>query len=219
MPNWCSTNVTIYSEDHNIINQLHDKLEEFIATASCDETKNNTSWLGNLLGHAGYSYSDIIAEKYGYPRGWIQYIDEPEKVPNTSYTSFYVDIEDAWGPHIRVWREFLNKMFPDVFIKLSWVAEEPGCAIYAKYDPEGLFYDNYAYSIDCSVPDESCYTKYPELQEGSDIYSSEEMHKIFGTNDLKAITARATEITSALEEEYGEGYIYVNQYEEAEEEC
>lgn len=212
MPNWCSTNVTLYAKDEAIIRELSELIGNYSKQSFCKETTGNANWLGNLLCHAGFDYSEVVAGKYGYPRGWIQWVDDVTINESTGYASFTIDIEDAWCPHIQVFREFVNKLYPNNCIHISWIAEEPGCELFQKYDPDNLFYSEYEYNVDIYVPEEKYYEKYPELSIENDGYTLNTLKQLFKLGDITAILDRAKAITEEMQSGCGEGCLNVNSY-------
>lgn len=216
MPNWCLSQIVVYSKNKYEIELFHDKLEE-VMSHKFDEKVGDPSWLGNLCIGAGYTYDETIADRAGYCRGWIQYISNIE-TNDEKFNYFYVDVEDAWEPHIKPWRSSIERLYPANNIKIAWIANECGCEIYQKYDPNGLFFSSAEYSMDCYCDNDEVYEKYPEIQEGCDNYTTAQLMKIFNLPDMESVIKRAEEITEAMEEEYGEGYVYIHKYEEMESE-
>lgn len=217
MPNWCATNIYFYSENKKEISDFCEKLTQFIKVPAHDKIHaSGSNWLGNMLCYAGYDYDKVVDGLYGYCRGWVQYIGDVEE--NSDYFAFAVDVEDAWGPHIEPWRYVLDGLNPNNTIKIAWVAEEPGCEVYVKYDPDGLFFGDYEYNMDCYAEDDEAFDRFPELRDGCDIYTAEELMKIFDLPDMDAVMKRAELINQALDDDYDYGYITIHRYEEADEE-
>lgn len=218
MANICSTELIIFHPERKVLEDLKSKLDKFIHIPAHESLSHNTYWIGNLLLHAGYNYTDIVNDKYGDTRSWVAYLGEIEQHITGGVYFFAVDLEDSWGPHIAPWRYFLNKLYPDAEIKLAWMAEECGCELYQKYDPDSLFYADYEYFVDCYVPDNSAYDKYPELVDEHRGYSADELREIFNVDDMDEIIATANSITEKLQEEYGDGFYNVNAFQVMEEE-
>lgn len=214
MPNICCTQVVIYSENKSVIHKLHAKLNAYIKTPANEDLSNNRNWLGNLLCNAGYDYSEVKDGKHGYCRGWVQYINEVEDNVATGYSSFSVDIEDAWAPNIEPWRKLITKLFPYHRVRLAWIGEEEGCEIYQKYDPDSLFFSDCEYFVDCYVGSAKAYKEYPELMDEHRGFTLQELQSIFQLDDIDAITARAEAIEEELQEKYGEGSYSIYPYEE-----
>lgn len=217
MPNWCSTSLSIYSTSHSEVKSLHDKLLEVIEKPF-DGNVQAANWLGNMCMHAGYTYEETIAEKAGYCRGWIQEVTNIKTNIAEGIYYFYVFVEDAWGPHIQPFRASINKLYPNNSLKIAWIANECGCQIYQKFDDSGLFFSDEEYCMDCYAPDNSVYEKYPEFREGCEDYTAGQLMDIFALPDMESVIKRAEKITEAMEDEYGEGYIYINRYEEVDSE-
>ena len=75
MPNWCNTHITFYAKNEVAVNDLHSKLMQY-SSVSYDK-KVDKSWLGNILLNAGVgTYDEILADKYGYCRGWVDDIGD-----------------------------------------------------------------------------------------------------------------------------------------------
>lgn len=213
MPNWCSTTIVIYSCNRSEVETFHDKLHEIISKPY-DSNVEAANWLGNMLMYAGYTYEETVAEKGGYPRGWINYIGDIETNDCEGVSYFYCDVEDAWDPHIKPWRCSIDKLYPNNNVKIAWLANECGCEVYLKYDLDGLFFSDSEYCMDCYCDNDTAYQKYPELQEGCEDYTAYQLMEIFELSDMNAVIKRAERITEALEDEYGEGYVYIHKYED-----
>ena len=144
--------------------------------------------------YSGFTYEETIAEKAGYCRGWIQDVTNIETNIAEGIYYFYVSVEDAWGPHIQPFRASIDRLYPKNGIKLAWIANECGCQIYQKFDDNGLFFSDEEYCMDCYVPDNSVYEKYPEFREGCEDYTAAQLMEIFALTDMEAVIKRAEEI-------------------------
>lgn len=214
MPNWCDTQIVIYSKNKSVIHLLHAKVKSFMTAPAYKGLSDNTRWIGNILCHSGYDYTDVCNGKYGYTRGWINNLNDVEDNADTGYSSFFLDQEDAWCAIIEPWRHIITKLYPYHDIKISWIAEEPGCDVYQKYDPDGLFFCDREYCVDCYVDSSEAWKEYPELMDEHRGFSLTELKTIFKLDTIEAITARAEEIEEEMQEKYGEGFYHINKYEE-----
>lgn len=139
MPNWCSTNITFYSENKNQIEKLHSVLDELDANETRLPNGFGNLWLGNIIDYFGENY------KGNQCRGEIAYFDEVRK--DEEYYCFEIQQMDAWCPQLDAWEIALSRAdFCDV--NYVYVAEESGCGIYVCSDTDGLFYgDKYVVDL------------------------------------------------------------------------
>lgn len=209
MPNLCHTHITFYSKNKVAVNDLHSKLMQYTAVSYNNEV--DKSWLGNILLNAGVgSYDEILADKYGYCRGWVEDIDDVER--SGGYYSFFVTVQDAWTPNTEPFYHLLKKLNTNE-IKMAYAAEEPGCEIYVKYDPDNLFYADCEYFVDCYFPEESDKIQYADIADVEGLQSWDNLCEAFKTDNWQEITAKADKITNTLQNEYGDGFVYVHKYE------
>lgn len=210
MPNWCHTNINIYSENLQVIFELHAKIKYFAATlchAACYEPR----WMGNLLMHTGCSLADIKAQKYGYVQGYIMDIDDCKV--EKGIASFSMDISDKWTPDIKAVTTLLKRLFPQEAINLAYTAEEPGLELFEKYDPDDLFYNNYEYYVDYDLPDEDCLALYPEIIQEPGVHTMLDLISAFGTDSFENIERRCGQITEELLKKYQDGCYAIHRYE------
>lgn len=119
MPNWCRTDITIISNESDLIhkemmNAADGRYENIVKSDfGCD-------WLGNLLLHIGYDKDEV---DYGDVRcrGWIDY-------SNVSGSSVRIQTHSAWGPHVLCIEKFAKHY--DENAEVIYVAEESGCELY-----------------------------------------------------------------------------------------
>lgn len=218
MPNWASTEIYIYHEDKTLITEIQNKILRFSSVLASEKMAPDCSWLGNIVMHAtGCTYEDVLNEKYGYPRSWIQDIGSVEQCNN--YFVFTVQAECAWLPKILPWRHILDHLSPHKRIKMAWVSTEPGMELYLKYDSEDVFLRDYEYEVDCYVPDNELWDRYPELLDEHRAYTAAELLAIFGKQDMDGVIRRAEEITEAIQNECdGDGFYNISRYETVEDE-
>lgn len=208
MPNWCFTHVTFYSKNKENVVDLHAKLMQY-SSVSYDK-KVEKSWLGNILLNAGVgTYDEILADKYGYCRGWVD--DIGDVTQSDGYYSFFVTVQDAWAPHTEPFYHLLGKLYGHE-VKMAFAAEEPGCEVYVKYDPDNLYYADCEYVVDSYFPSE-CAEQYADIADMDSLQTLNSLCEAFKVDSWQEITAKADEITDTLQDTYGDGYIYVHEYE------
>lgn len=135
MANWCYTDITFYSSNHEEIIKMHD---EFKSVEDC--------------------YFDTYASKFltqskskNLPlRGCVNSIDEVFK--RSDFSCFTISTETAWIPMIELWLTITKEAYRDV--QIAYISEEPGCCQYYKWDSEKLFYPD-AVCVDGFVPTKS----------------------------------------------------------------
>lgn len=140
MPNWCSTSYTLVGTRKNVgaaFRALR-KLEQTPRSkeAGPDSFLPDSRWLG-------YVATDIL----GIPcndidcRGDFSQL-ELEMQNGRHCICFFT--ETAWGPCTDLWLRFCRKFH----LSLNYIAEEPGCLVYEKLNPDGMYSDNYVYDDD-----------------------------------------------------------------------
>lgn len=207
MPNWCFTHITFYSENKANVVDLRSKLMQYTAVP-CNGCKDAT-WLGNILLHAEIgSLDEIQADKYGYCRGWVDDIGDVEQ--SDGYFSFYITVQDAWAPHTEPFYHLLGKLYNNT-VKMAFAAEEPGCEVYIKYDPDNLYYSDCEYVVDSYFPSESA-AQYADVADMDSLQTFDGLCEAFKVDSWQDVTAKADEITDTLQDTYGDGFVYVHQY-------
>ena len=207
MPNWCNTHITFYSKNEVIVNDLQSKLMQYSSVPynGC----NDAIWLGNILLNAGIgTLEEIKAEKYGCCRGWVDDIGDVEQ--SNDYYSFYITVQDAWASHTEPFFHLLGKLYRHE-IKMAFAAEEPGCEVYIKYDPDNLYYADCEYVVDSYFPAE-CVEQYADIADMDELQSWDSLCETFKVEDWQEIIAKAEAITDILQNKYGDGYVYVHKY-------
>ena len=207
MPNWCNTHITFYAAKKENVVALHSKLMQY--TAVPYDSEIDKSWLGNILLNAGIgTLAEIKADKYGYCRGWLDDIGDVEQ--SDGYYSFYITVQDAWAPHTEPFYHLLDKLYGHE-VKMAYVGEEPGCEVYVKYDPNNLYYADCEYVVDSYFPSE-CAEQYADIADMDNLQTLDNLCEAFKVDSWQDVTAKADEITDTLQDTYGDGFVYVHQY-------
>lgn len=226
MPNWCYSDITIYSKDKEIITDLYNKLSEWLdaPTLMPDAWGGDSTWLGNILLHAGFSAEEVLDTKNTKLRcrGTIQ--DEPAEINVVNgYSYFNFSADTAWSAKIEMWYSLLEKLYPGKDIRIAYSAEEPNMAEYYKWDPDNLFYAGEDYYMDFSkdgIADEDLPDCIKELFTGDDYQSDhisrdiavQYMQRILNTNESDE--DKLLELMEAYDEEFSElsGDAYIHFY-------
>lgn len=132
MPNWCSTTITINSDNEIELKNLYEKLKLW---TSKDYMKNGFghSWLGNVVLGAEIGTVDTDAKTDVRCRGNIVYMDYQN-------SQIVIETETAWAPMLDLWRKVIDKYLPNA--ELLYVAVEPGSELYCSNDS---YYNNLYY--------------------------------------------------------------------------
>lgn len=209
MPNWCNTHITFYSENKETVVDLQSKLTQYTAVP-CNGCKD-ANWIGNILLSAGIgTLEEIKTDKYGYCRGWVDDIGDVEQ--SDGYYSFFVTVQDAWAPHTEPFYHLFSKLYANE-VKMAYVGEEPGCEVYIKYDPDNLFYADCEYVVDSYFPDADSAAQYADIADMDGLQTLDGLCEAFHTENLQEIIDKADEITDTLQDTYGDGFVYVHEYE------
>lgn len=173
MPNWCNTFITFYSKNANQINDLHNQICKIYDAESTVSNDFGHGWLGDFV-------NTLLSPEYTHDtikcRGWIDQIEEVEQAEDVSF--FSIQQESAWSPHLRMWCQICDKLFPDV--EIAYEAEEGGNCVYLQYDRSGNFYldecymDTYEAGIDSYWGDlKDCLAdlrdKYPDMPQTKNV--------------------------------------------------
>lgn len=210
MPNWCYTNINVYSEKTEIIRDLHEKIKSF-AVDCCAKIYDATNWVGNLLLQAGCDYKDIKSGKYGYVEGYVMNIGN--YVERDGMGCFEMEFMDKWSPDIKAIRSLIRKLYPYEDINIAYMAQEPGMEIFEKYDPENLFYDMYDYYVDYIIPEEANIMDYPEIIQDIGVHPAIDIIKAFGTDVFVEVKNRCNQITEEIQAAYQYGGYVIHKYE------
>ena len=127
MPNWCTTDIKIFPNEKSI--QKLAKLYELIREWTFDSEQPNdfgTTWLGNVVLRSSIGSIDLEDKYFVNCRGSIDYIELNNNMLSISTTT-------AWTPCLKMWQKICDK-YLDKDYELVYVAEEPGCDIFATND-------------------------------------------------------------------------------------
>ena len=140
MPNWCSTSYTLVGTRKNVgaaFRALR-KQEQTPRSkeAGPDSFLPDSRWLGYVATDIlGIPYNDIDC------RGDFSQL-EMERLNGHHCICFFT--ETAWAPCTDLIQRFCRKFH----LSANYVAEEPGCLVYEKLNPDGIYTDNYVYDDD-----------------------------------------------------------------------
>ena len=210
MPNWCNTNMYFYGEE-SIILDFHKKLTKWInADESICENGFGVSWLGNIL---GYTFGKDFVKEHEYDdninfRGWVEFLDTPEKHKEKDVWLFNVTMKSAWYPHITMWYLVIEKLYgKNANINIAYSAEETGMRLYCLYDPDHIIYDTEnVYRVDawdakCRFGLEECLCEY---EEGELIEVIKDFFNISCTKDMLNDTDKLNEMIQDIIKKSGQ---------------
>lgn len=135
MPNWCSTNVYFYGK-HKDLTAFAERINKTFS----NKERVNYNWLGYLLQDLDIKDDNISC------RGWVQW-DDISDFLSGKQEYFSMDIEDAWAPHIEVFRKMIEVMGLKDEVTFLYSAEEPGCELYITNDDRGIIFGGYIMRI------------------------------------------------------------------------
>lgn len=142
MPNWNTTDYTLYGNKDNI-KRLYTDLKN---TVDIDRTKESKpfTFLGNSywLGYIKKSLLPEVEEELPV-RGEISYIEEDIEDHDNGMASLKLTTETAWV----ACSELMDKIAGKYDLQLFYYSEEPGCEIFETNDLEGQFY-SFRYMVD-----------------------------------------------------------------------
>lgn len=141
MPNWCSTDYTLYGNKENVMRLYYDLKN----TVDIDRTKENKpfTFLGNSY-WLGYIQKSLLSDVEELPaRGEISYIDEDIALYDSDMATLKLSTETAWV----ACSELMDKLAEKYDLMLFYYSEEPGCGIFETNDAEGQFY-SFRYMVD-----------------------------------------------------------------------
>lgn len=125
MSNYCATYIRIIGEykEMKLLYTLLDWAKEKVSNGWIGE-------IGNLLG-----VTDVI-DGYAYRRGTKEDVRCRSHIEQVNFdeTEVGISVGDAWAPQLTVYAMLQEKFAPNC--KLFYVAEEPGCDVYATNDPD-----------------------------------------------------------------------------------
>lgn len=140
MPNWCSTS-------YKLLGRAGDVEKAYKALHALEETKRSqdvepwsflkdSRWLGYVVQDVlGKSPDDVKC------RGTFSNLSLTEHDGRPGIGLF---TETAWGPCTDMWRLFANKFH----LSLNYIADEPGCCLYEKESPDGVYPTSYVLDSD-----------------------------------------------------------------------
>lgn len=126
MPNWCCTNMHIYCDDTEKLNNLNSLIDEWTSKDYMDNGFGH-HWLGNIVLGSGVGTVDTNKETDLRCRGTLLYKD-------ICGGELIIETETAWSPMMEMWTKIVDKYLPNA--DLFYTAEEPGCGIFYTNDPD-----------------------------------------------------------------------------------
>ena len=159
MPNWNTTDYTLYGNKENI-KRLYTDLKK---TVDIDRTKESKpfTFLGNSywLGDIKKSLLPDVEEELP-ARGEISYIEEEIEDHDNDMASLKLTTETAWV----ACSELMDKIAEKYDLQLFYYSEEPGCGIFETNDTEGLFY-SFRYMVDSEKEGIEYYDTFEQVAE------------------------------------------------------
>ena len=159
MPNWNTTDYTLYGNKENI-KRLYTDLKK---TVDIDRTKESKpfTFLGNSywLGYIKKSLLPEVEEELP-ARGEISYIEEEIEDHDNDMASLKLTTETAWV----ACSELMDKIAEKYDLQLFYYSEEPGCEIFETNDLEGQFY-SFRYMVDSEKEGIEYYDTFEQVAE------------------------------------------------------
>lgn len=159
MPNWNTTDYTLYGNKENI-KRLYTDLKK---TVDIDRTKESKpfTFLGNSywLGYIKRSLLPEVEEELP-ARGEISYIEEEIEDHDNDMASLKLTTETAWV----ACSELMDKIAEKYDLQLFYYSEEPGCEIFETNDLEGQFY-SFRYMVDSEKEGIEYYDTFEQVAE------------------------------------------------------
>ena len=159
MPNWNTTDYTLYGNKDNI-KRLYTDLKN---TVDIDRTKESKpfTFLGNSywLGYIKKSLLPEVEEELPV-RGEISYIEEDIEDHDNDMASLKLTTETAWV----ACSELMDKIAWKYDLQLFYYSEEPGCEIFETNDLEGQFY-SFRYMVDSEKEGIEYYDTFEQVAE------------------------------------------------------
>ena len=159
MPNWNTTDYTLYGNKENI-KRLYTDLKK---TVDIDRTKESKpfTFLGNSywLGYIKKSLLPEVEEELPV-RGEISYIEEDIEDHDNDRASLKLTTETAWV----ACSELMDKIAGKYDLQLFYYSEEPGCEIFETNDLEGQFY-SFRYMVDSEKEGIEYYDTFEQVAE------------------------------------------------------
>lgn len=159
MPNWNTTDYTLYGNKDNI-KRLYTDLKNTIDIDRTKESKPFT-FLGNSywLGYIKKSLLPEVEEELPV-RGEISYIEEDIEDHDNDMASLKLTTETAWV----ACSELMDKIAGKYDLQLFYYSEEPGCEIFETNDLEGQFY-SFRYMVDSEKEGIEYYDTFEQVAE------------------------------------------------------
>ena len=159
MPNWNTTDYTLYGNKENI-KRLYTDLKK---TVDIDRTKESKpfTFLGNSywLGYIKKSLLPDVEEELP-ARGEISYIEEEIEDHDNDMASLKLTTETAWV----ACSELMDKIAEKYDLQLFYYSEEPGCGIFETNDVERQFY-SFRYMVDSEKEGIEYYDTFEQVAE------------------------------------------------------
>ena len=159
MPNWNTTDYTLYGNKDNM-KRLYTDLKN---TVDIDRTKESKpfTFLGNSywLGYIKKSLLPEVEEELP-ARGEISYIEEEIEDHDNDMASLKLTTETAWV----ACSELMDKIAEKYDLQLFYYSEEPGCEIFETNDLEGQFY-SFRYMVDSEKEGIEYYDTFEQVAE------------------------------------------------------
>lgn len=232
MPNWAYNNNLFYSENKDIIYDLHDKLNRWSNMPEEKLNSNNwngcSKWLGNILIQAELNEEKVINGYYGKCRGEISEITAVSSslIDGMEYYYFAVDTETAWCQMSKMWVSLFEHLYGDKAneIKYSWLSEEEGSTLFERHDPNKMlrllgYSGNEKYLMESYISKNSKYANL--IPDSSKMLIEEDVFKILGAFLNKEIHPNTLddsvdEINELLYSESEDAYLHIRKFEDVE---
>lgn len=192
MPNWCYTDYKVFGKRESL-----EKLESIMKELENQEKPRVENgfgklWLGCIIDYLGGNWQDINC------RGYV--INH-----KLSDNELRLETETAWA-EMREFREFLEKVFPD--IEIYYMSEEPGMCEYYTNDKDGsVFHVRYLLDADCWSDTNLESEYFWSIEEVAEYLNKANLGIVF-ESDEDSIKEKLEEYSKEHEDEYVELYKY-----------
>ena len=161
----------------------------------------------------GYTFGKDFVKEHEYDdninfRGWVEFLDTPEKHKEKDVWLFNVTMKSAWYPHITMWYLVIEKLYgKHANINIAYSAEETGMRLYCLCDPDHIIYDTEnVYHVDawdakCRFGLEECLCEY---EEGELIEVIKDFFDISCTKDMLDDTDKLNEMIQDIIKKSGQ---------------
>lgn len=143
MSNLCSSSVTFYSADQELIKTMQDRFVKICADAMPSEERYSDCPIGYFL-DAFFPCSNSIANRY---RGCVT-VNETD-ISVDGYHAFSILFQSLRGIAMGLWYQIAKQFYSGV--SMAYSAEDSALECYLKWDPTGLFYRE-RYVLDGYIP-------------------------------------------------------------------